>query len=67
MTDVQKNFDEILRRATGVFESKENAQAWLRRPCRALGGISPESLLDKPSGDRLVLDELNRIVHGVYY
>ena len=59
--------NEILNRATDVFCSEEKAKRWLQKPCRALGGSIPAQILNTPEGAELVLAELVRIDHGVYY
>jgi putative toxin-antitoxin system antitoxin component (TIGR02293 family) len=43
----------------------ERGLAWLKRPCRALGGSVPLSMLDTDVGASAVLDELGRIDHGI--
>ena len=55
-----------LRRASEVFEDVAAALDWLKSPNRALGGVTPLSLLDTELGAENVLDVLGRIEHGVY-
>lgn len=55
----------VVARATEVFGAMDSAQAWLRRPNRALGGSSPLSLLDTEPGMEMVVDTLGRIEHGL--
>lgn len=55
-----------LAHATEVFGSREKAREWMRTPNRALGGVSPLSLLDTEIGARAVDDELVRIEYGVF-
>jgi len=57
----------VLVRAVEVFEDSDKARRWLSKPCRALGGEIPFSLLDSPLGIQAVHDELVRIEYGVYY
>ncbi len=52
--------------AEEVFEDREAARRWLRKPNRALVGRAPLSLLDTEAGTGLVLDVLRRIEHGLY-
>ena len=56
----------IYPRAVKVFEGKEKAKRWMEKPCRALGNVSPISLLDSPTGVQAVEDELERIARTVY-
>jgi len=55
-----------LRRASEVFEDVAAALDWLKSPNRALGGVTPLSLLDTELGAESVMDVLGRIEHGVY-
>jgi putative toxin-antitoxin system antitoxin component (TIGR02293 family) len=51
--------------AEDTFDDKAKADAWLRRPTRALDGRRPIDLLDSEVGGRLVEDLLYRIAHGI--
>ena len=42
------------------------SRVWLSRPNRALGGVSPLSLLDTDIGCRQVEDLLTRLNHGIF-
>lgn len=55
-----------LRRASEVFEDTDAAVDWLKSPNRALGGVTPLSLLDTDLGAESVADVLGRIEHGVF-
>ncbi len=57
---------KVYARTVEVFEDEEKARRWLRKPCRALGGVVPFSLLDSPMGIQAVEDELERIEYAVY-
>lgn len=48
-----------------VFGDKENFDIWLVSRSIALGGRSPQDLLDTRLGIGMVRDELGRIEHGV--
>lgn len=48
-----------------TFGKANLAHTWLHRPCRALGGKVPLTLLGTDAGSRLVEDELCRIEDGV--
>jgi putative toxin-antitoxin system antitoxin component (TIGR02293 family) len=52
--------------ARRVLGSSPKARDWVRRPNRALGGISPLDDLDTEIGVRRVEEVLARIEHGIY-
>lgn len=56
----------ITHRAIEVFEDRLAALDWLKSINRALGGVTPLSLLDTDLGAETVLDTLGRIEHGVF-
>jgi putative toxin-antitoxin system antitoxin component (TIGR02293 family) len=56
----------IAAEAADLFESKEGAADWLRRPNRALGGVAPLTLLDTEAGETEVEAILGRIKYGGY-
>jgi putative toxin-antitoxin system antitoxin component (TIGR02293 family) len=56
---------KIQSKAVEVFQDKEVAVDWLKRPNRALGDI-PLQLLDTEAGADMVERVLTRIEHGVY-
>lgn len=58
-------YKEILSKAESVFESKSKALSWMKSPSLALGGKSPNELIELGEY-KLVIDELNRIEHGIY-
>lgn len=49
-----------------VFESDEKFYQWLNAPSFALGGSKPINLLKDSYGKEIVLNELNRIDHGIF-
>jgi putative toxin-antitoxin system antitoxin component (TIGR02293 family) len=49
-----------------VLEDPVKAKDWLQTKNRALGGVSPFSLLDTEPGIEMVEDALNQIEYGVY-
>ncbi len=55
----------IVAQAEAVFENRETAQAWLKRPNPALGGGIPLDFLDTDAGTLDVSNLLGRIEHGV--
>jgi putative toxin-antitoxin system antitoxin component (TIGR02293 family) len=56
----------IAAQAEDVFEQRATAEAWLKRPNRALGGAIPLDLLDTDVGTLQVSDLLGRIEYGVF-
>jgi len=58
---------DVVVRSTEVFDDLDKARRWMSKPCRALGGEIPFTLLDSPLGIQAVQDELVRIEYGVYY
>ena len=59
-------FAEILSRATAIFGSQAEAEAWLDRPALALDQRKPLDLLSTPAGVESVEDHLTRVEYGVY-
>ncbi len=59
-------FAEILGRATDIFGSRAEAEAWLDRPAMALDQRKPIDLLSTPAGVETIEDHLTRIEYGVY-
>lgn len=57
--------EKAMTRAQSVFDDADDAKAWVIDRNRALGGVSPLSLLDTEAGYELVLDTLGRIAYGV--
>lgn len=55
----------LLRRATGVFESEEEARSWLKRPQMRLGGAIPIEIARLEPGAREAERLLGRIEHGI--
>ena len=52
--------------AEGVYESRERALQWLRRPNPRLGGRTPISLLKTDTGARIVEELLGQIDEGYF-
>jgi putative toxin-antitoxin system antitoxin component (TIGR02293 family) len=57
---------KILAFAESVLGSKEKARHWLNAPNRALGSVSPLSLLETEAGVDEVTNILGRIEYGVF-
>ncbi len=52
--------------ASATFGGLEPSRVWLSRANRALGGVTPLSLLDTDIGCRQVEDVLSRLNYGIY-
>ena len=57
---------QVLEHALAVFDTNEQAVAWLSLPNRALSGDTPLALLDTDAGVRAVDATLTRLEHGVF-
>lgn len=57
---------EVTQLGEQVFGSQANLYQWLSRPNYALGDMPPLELLKDSYGKELVIDELNRIDHGIF-
>lgn len=56
----------IAHLAAATLGGLETSRVWLSRPNRAVGGVSPLSLLDTDIGCRQVEDLLARLNHGIF-
>lgn len=63
--DKQYRASRVFNRALEVLEDEDAARRWIARENRALGGVTPLSLLDTEAGYESVLDTLSRIETGV--
>ena len=59
-------FVSVMRMAEDVFDGPDASRLWLHAENRALGGVTPVSLLDTDAGTRQVETVLGRLKHGVY-
>ena len=57
----------LTARGFEVFGYPDKFVEWMNAPCTALGERTPISLIATQVGIDMVLDELGRIEHGVYY
>ncbi|MDO6470233.1 MbcA/ParS/Xre antitoxin family protein [Maribacter sp. 1_MG-2023] len=57
---------KLMSHGEKVFGDKSNFQIWLNLESKALGNITPKSLLETEEGIQLVNDELGRIEHGIF-
>ena len=63
--DATASFDIVLKRATQVIGSQDQALRWMGTPIRALRYATPISLLDDEQGRLSVLSALGRLEHGL--
>lgn len=56
----------VLTRAAEVFDDLGLALSWLQAPAAMLDGATPLSLIDTDDGEKIVMDTLGRIEHGVF-
>ncbi len=57
----------LTARGFEVFGDPDKFIEWMNAPCTALGERIPMSLITTQVGIDMILDELGRIAHGVYY
>ncbi|MFZ1985385.1 MAG: antitoxin Xre/MbcA/ParS toxin-binding domain-containing protein [Desulfatitalea sp.] len=56
----------VYNKAVEVFDDKEEATSWLKKPARGLGGQIPLTYADTEPGAHEVIALLDRIDHGVF-
>ena len=64
--DKGKEISNLMSYGEKVFGDKPNFQKWLNSESKALGNITPKSLLETEEGIQRVYDELGRIEHGIF-
>jgi putative toxin-antitoxin system antitoxin component (TIGR02293 family) len=57
---------EVMLKGHEVLESASSFNRWVMAPSVVLGGMSPFKLMRSSYGKELVMDELNRIEHGIF-
>lgn len=57
---------EVVNLGNRVFDSGEQFYLWLNIPSYALGNLKPAELLKDSYGKEIVMEELNRINHGIF-
>ncbi|MCA2992094.1 MbcA/ParS/Xre antitoxin family protein [Gemmatimonas sp.] len=67
--DVDESHEERVRRvhdrAVAALGDAEKAKRWMAKRNRALGGLTPDSMLSTAEGAQTVVAILVRIEHGV--
>lgn len=56
---------ELILKGIQVFGSKEKFMNWIEIKNEALGGITPDSLLDSSMGTSIIYDLLMKIEKGI--
>jgi uncharacterized protein (DUF2384 family) len=64
-TEIDLRTEKTLERAISVLGEEKWAKLWLASENRALGGVTPLSLLDTEAGYESVLNTLAQIEFGV--
>ncbi len=57
---------EVVHLGSQVFDTTDQFHAWLHSPSMVLGGQKPAELVKDSYGKEMVMDELNRIEHGIF-
>ena len=64
MNDIEQ---QLMQLATALMEgNEEEAERWLNRPARSLGGVSPLQHARTEQGVRDVEQLIGRLEHGVF-
>lgn len=56
----------VVARGEEVLGDRTAARAWVRRPNRSLGSVTPFELLETDVGFEAVMNALGRLEHGVF-
>ncbi|WP_020606121.1 type II RES/Xre toxin-antitoxin system antitoxin [Spirosoma spitsbergense] len=65
-TEKAISLSELYAKGIDVFRNKANFENWLQTRIPAIGNQRPADMLDLMIGRQQVMDELNRILHGVF-
>ena len=65
-TEKAISLSELHAKGVNVFRSKADFETWLQTKIPAMGGHRPTDMLGSMVGRQYVIDELNRILHGVF-
>lgn len=57
---------EVVHLGSQVFDTTDQFYAWLHSSSMALGGQKPAELVKDSYGKEMVMEELNRIEHGIF-
>ena len=65
-TEKAISLSELYAKGVNVFRSQPDFERWLHTKIPAMGGRQPADMLSSMIGRQYVMDELNRILHGVF-
>lgn len=65
-TEKAISLSELYAKGVNVFRDKSDFETWLQTKIPAMGGRRPTDMLSSMVGRQYVIDELNRILHGVF-
>ena len=65
-TEKAISLSELYAKGVNVFRDKSDFETWLQTKIPAMGGRRPTDMLSSMVGRQYVMDELNRILHGVF-
>ena len=65
-TEKAISLSELYAKGVNVFRDKSDFETWLQTKIPAMGGRRPTDMLSSVVGRQYVIDELNRILHGVF-
>lgn len=65
-TEKAVSLSELYAKGLDVFRDKIDFETWLQTRIPAMGNQRPADMLDSMIGRQQVVDELNRILHGVF-
>lgn len=65
-TEKAISLSELYAKGVDVFRSASDFENWLQTSIPAMGNQRPTDMLDSMIGRQHVMDELNRIVHGIF-
>lgn len=57
---------EVTALGKDIFDTNEQFYSWLKTPSLVFNNLTPAELLKDSYGKSLIMDELNRIEHGVF-
>lgn len=65
-TEKAVSLSELYAKGVDVFRDEADFETWLQSKIPAMGNQRPTDMLDSMIGRQQVMDELNRILHGIF-
>ena len=65
-TEKAVSLSELYAKGVDVFRNQADFETWLQTKIPAIGNQRPTDMLDSMIGRQQVMDELNRILHGIF-